>query len=197
MPAHAQMALQNSPFVADKLPDFAQAHLLQYEGYADVETGYTQAEDGSIRIAILTPMPDINPLMWDWWFGWHSRQSNRYKLWHPKSHVSAQWQDASDEIAYIGRNSLITEYLGNDAFTMLIQFKSPTEFGFSHEALKKPNQAVYICACIGHPTLPVNYGYLVHQIRAVAGGAEMRSRFWLGGSHIKLRADGTIANTLL
>ena len=62
-------------------------------GYADVECGYTLEADGSARLAILTPMPQVTPLMWHWWFGWHGDQDNKYKLWHPPAHVSTVWAD--------------------------------------------------------------------------------------------------------
>jgi hypothetical protein len=34
-------------------------------------------------------VPSTLPI--DWWFGWHSDEPQRYKLWHPRAHVHAQW----------------------------------------------------------------------------------------------------------
>ncbi len=56
-----------------------------------------------------------------------------------------------------------------------------------------PTKAVYICAKIGHPKLPVDYGYLVHQVRATGNGSEMRSRFFIGGKYAGVRKKGKLA----
>ena len=189
---HVQYALEHAPFPAGTLPPFSEVTYLENEGYTDMETGYTVEADGSIHTAILTQMPGVTPEMWDWWFGWHGSQDSRYKLWHPKSHVSAVWEDGGEDVAYIGRNSIIEEYIGEEFTDGLIQFKSPTEFGFSFDAVKDPSKAVYICARAGHSKFPIDFGYLVHQIRAVEGGSEMRSRFWMGGKYLHVRREGIL-----
>jgi hypothetical protein len=106
--------------------------------------------------------------------------------------VSAAWEDGGDAISYIGRNSIIEEYIGDEFTDGLIQFKSPTEFGFSFDAIKDPSKAVYICVRVGHAKLPIDFGYLVHQVRAVEGGSEMRSRFWMGGKYMSVRRVGIL-----
>jgi len=189
-----QYVLDNTPFPAGELPPFSEAQYLEAEGYTKLEMGYTDEPDGAAHVAMLTHMPGVTPEMWDWWFGWHGCKDSRYKLWHPKSHVSAVWADGKDDIGYIGRDSLIEEYIGDFFTAAAIQFKAPTEFGFSQDAIKDPSKAVYICARIGHPTLPLDYGYLVHQVRAVEGGSEMRSRFWMGGNYIHIRKAGVMAD---
>jgi len=189
---HVQYALEHAPFPAGTLPPFSEVTYLENEGYTDMETGYTVETDGSVHTAILTQMPGVTPEMWDWWFGWHGSQDSRYKLWHPKSHVSAVWEDGGEDVAYIGRNSIIEEYIGDEFTDGLIQFKSPTEFGFSFDAVKDPSKAVYICARVGHSKFPVDFGYIVHHVRAVEGGSEMRSRFWMGGKYVHVRREGIL-----
>ena len=189
---HVQYALEHAPFPAGALPPFSDVTYMENEGYTDMETGYCVEADGSIHTAILTQMPGVTPEMWDWWFGWHGSQDSRYKLWHPKSHVSAVWEDGGTDIAYIGRNSVIEEYIVDEFTDGLIQFKSPTEFGFSFDAVKDPSKAVYICARVGHSKFPVDFGYIVHQVRAVEGGSEMRSRFWMGGKYVHVRREGIL-----
>lgn len=196
LPAHVQEALEGSPLTPGALPPFADAHQLQEKGYGSVETGYTIEADGSIRVAVLTTMPGVTPQMWDWWFAWHGCSANRYKLWHPGAHIDAHWEDGRNDIVYIGRNSIIEEFIGNEKTKGAVQFKLPTEFGFSHEAVKNLNDVLYICARIGHASLPLDYGYLIHQVRAIEGGAEMRSRFWLGGQNIRVRKEGIVAEAV-
>jgi FAD/FMN-containing dehydrogenase len=189
-----QYVLDNTPFPSGELLPFSEAKYLESDGYTKLEMGYTEEADGAAHVAMLTQMPGVTPEMWDWWFGWHGCKDSRYKLWHPKSHVSAVWEDGKDDVAYVGRTSLIEEYIGDLFTAAAIQFKKPTEFGFSLEATKDPSKAVYICARIGHPSLPIDYGYLVHQVRAIEGGSEMRSRFWMGGKYIHIRKEGVMAD---
>lgn len=185
--------LHGGPAPTGSLPAFTDVTALRKPGYLPVETGYTLESNGDIHVAIHTLMPAVTPAMIDWWFGWHGSKANRYKLWHPKAHLHAEWADGKDDIAYIGRTSLIDEYIGEELLNGAIQFTSPTLLGFTHDDLKDPGQVVYICARVGHATLPVDMGWLVHQVRAVEGGAEMRSRFWMGGPYLQLRKEGVLA----
>lgn len=192
LPSGVQMALLQ-PLDWGTMPDIAEMKTLEHDGYMPVETGYTAHKDGSCMVAVKTDMPGVTPLMWDWWFGWHGSQNSRYKLWHPKAHLSARWEDGNNDICYIGRNSIIQEYIGENLLEAAIQFKSPLEFGFSANSLNHRDKAVYICAKLGHPSLPVDYGYLIHQVRKTAQGSEMRSRFWVGGKYVSLRKKGKLA----
>jgi DAPG hydrolase PhiG domain len=184
--------IKKSPLIAGSLASVNEAKLLSQKGYTSAEIGYTLEADGSARVAVLTAMPNVTPKMWSWWFAWHGSHDNRYKLWHPKAHKSAIWQDGSSEFqSYIGRTSLIEEYIGKNLEKAAIRFFDPSELGLKDDA-----DHVYICARLGYSQFPLDFGYLVHQIRSVEGGAEMRSRFWLGGSHIQLRIKGAIPNFL-
>ena len=196
LPDEVTHALEN-PLAWEALPDITQMAKLEQHGYMTVETGYAVHKDGSSKVAVKTDMPGVTPEMWDWWFGWHGSQDTRYQLWHPNAHVSAQWEDGRNDHCYIGRNSIITEYIGPNLLDAAIQFKSPLEFGFSSDSINHKDQAVYICAKLGHPTWPVDYGYLVHQVRKTATGAEMRSRFWVGGQYISLRKKGKVAEAVV
>lgn len=183
-------ALQHAPLPAGQLPPFENAALLTTAGYGAAETGYTLESDGSLRVAVLTRMPGVTPRMWDWWFGWHGSRADRYKLWHPKAHRSARWKDGRDDLEeYIGRSSLIEEYIGTSMEKATIRFIDPAELGIPP---CDPEQAVFICARIGYSRYPLDFGWLVHQVRVVEGGAEMRSRFWMGGPHIRLRFSGAL-----
>lgn len=188
------VAQVNNPLPWGSLPDLDEMTSLEEAGEMPIETGFSIAEDGSIAVAVKTLMPDTTPEMWDWWFGWHGSEDKRYKLWHPKAHLSAKWEDGRTDNCYIGRNSIIKEYIGKEALDALIQFKSPLEFGFSNDAINHRDKAVYICAKIGHPVLPVDYGYLVHQLRNTANGTEMRSRFWMSGKYVSARKANLINN---
>lgn len=168
---------------------FEDVRHLHNTGYHDLENGYVINSDGSLHVAVLTPMPNVSPEMWDWWFGWHSCEDSRYKLWHPKAHQSAVWADGRDDIAYINRTSNIEEYIGKKLEKAAIQFRSPLELGFSESHIADKTKAVYICARLGYSNFPLDFGWLVHQIRKTEEGAEMRSRFWMGGKYIAIRSE--------
>lgn len=189
--AAIEQAVQRGALVAGKLPPLTEAAALTALGYAEIECGYTQEADGSARLAILTPMPKVTPLMWHWWFGWHGDQDSKYKLWHPLAHVSAVWADGVvGQVEYIGRTSHIQEYIGKTLEKAAIHFVAPTTLGLPEAAVEQ----VFVCARIGFIDLPLDYGWLVHQVRATADGAEMRSRFWIGGEQIKFRADNPLGD---
>ncbi|HMQ46241.1 MAG TPA: hypothetical protein PKA00_02335 [Saprospiraceae bacterium] len=185
IPDSVSRALARSPFPKGTFPDLERVTELQNAGYAAVENGFSLEQDGSLRVAALTPMHRVTPPMLDWWFGWHGSANSRYKLWHPKAHRSARWQDGSDDDThYIGRTSIIEEYIGKKMEKAAIRFIAPTELGL---AIENKDQAVYICARVGYAHFPIDFGWLVHQVRLSANGAEMRSRFWMGGRHIQVR----------
>jgi DAPG hydrolase PhiG domain len=157
-------------------------------GYAQVETGYTVPPGGGIRVFCLTNMPGVTPEMWDWWFGWHGCAAERYKLWHPKAHIDARWADGRIDESYIGRTSLITEYLGPRVVKGGIAFLPPAAMGFDEARLAAQGEVV-ICARVGVPGTPLKGGWLLHQLRPVAGGSEMRSRMWMGGENTAIGDD--------
>jgi hypothetical protein len=162
------------------------------EGDEPVETGFAVHPDGSITVNALTPMPGVTPAMWDWWFGWHGCDDRRYKLWHPRAHLSAQWADGGDDIAYVGRTSHVVEYLGSTLAHAAIRFVPPAELG-----LDLPDGEVAICARTGSSQHPVDLGWLVHHVRPTEGGSEMRSRFWLGGRHTAPRRPNPVLDRVV
>lgn len=169
-------------------PPVEKAGDLTDEGDWPVETGYARTPDMGISVFCLTRMPRVSPRMWDWWFGWHGCEASRYKLWHPKSHVAARWADGKSDERYVGRTSLIVEYLGSELHKAAIGFVRPAEMGVDEDRLARQGE-VAICARVGIPGTPIKAGWLVHHVRPVAGGAEMRSRMWMGGRNAALGAD--------
>ena len=171
------------------------------EGYGPSETGYAIGRDGEIRVAVLTPMPGVTPEMWDWWFGWHGSDSLRYKLWHPRAHLRAAWADDDrgrrGRQRYVGRTSYVDEYIGSTLTRVAIRFLPPGELGFGGPGLEDPRRETVICARVGPRRQPLDIGYLVHHVRRTPDGAEMRSRFWLGGEHISARTSSPLAATVL
>ncbi|MEM0975897.1 MAG: hypothetical protein AAGJ34_00035 [Pseudomonadota bacterium] len=176
-------ALTAGPLASALFPPISLARELMDDGYAPIETGYTFSPDFGSRIHCLTDMPGVTPDMWAWWFGWHGCDGRRYKLWHPLAHVDARWSDGRDDIVYLGRTSVVTEFIGASCFKATISFVDPAILGFDPKALQESG-AVAICARLGEPMIPLKGGWLVHYIRPTSSGSEMRSRFWIGGETV-------------
>lgn len=174
------------------LPDIDQATSNLFGGEAVLEDGFVLTSDGGMRVSVRSAMPGVTPAMVDWWFGWHGDAASKYKLWHPQAHVHVGWREtppagASGRALYIGQTSIVDEYIGSDLIRGAIRFVPPATLGFTDKSLDDDQQATIICARIGLGDAPIDIGYLAHHVRAVPGGSEMRSRFWMGGRHVAWR----------
>lgn len=171
------------------LPDIDGAAQNLFGDAPVLEDGFVLTKDGGMRVSVRTDMPGVTPAMIDWWFGWHGDAAAKYKLWHPQAHVHAEWREtppsgASGRALYVGRTSLVDEYIASDLIRGSIRFVPPASFGFTDPRLNDDRQATIVCARIGLGDAPIDVGYLAHHVRAVPGGSEMRSRFWMGGKHV-------------
>lgn len=198
LPRHVVEALEHGPQAGPTLLAFDDLPTLDNDGYQQTENGYGVMDDGSIQVSVRTHMLGVTPAMWSWWFGWHGSDSRRYKLWHPRAHISAAWQDGDDagrrgSTRYVGRTSLISEYIGSSKLHAAIRFVAPATVGLP----AADDTVVPVCARLGAGDVPVDAGWLVHHIRAIGDGSEMRSRFWLGGPHIALRGGPGVANRIV
>ncbi|HET6732701.1 DAPG hydrolase family protein [Mycobacterium sp.] len=183
LPRHVVEALEHGPQAEPTLLAYDEAASILDGGYHQTENGYGLLRDGGIQVSVRTDMPGVTPAMWSWWFGWHGSDSRRYKLWHPRAHVSVQWGDGRGDGRYVGRTSNIEEYLGSTYAKAAIQFVAPSTLGLG----AVPEDDVAICARLGSGDVPVDVGWFVHHVRPTPAGSEMRSRFWLGGRHIAVR----------
>jgi hypothetical protein len=191
LPGHVVSALSFGPQAGPTLLAFSDVASLLDEGYHQTENGYGAMGDGGTQVSVRTDMPGVTPPMWAWWFGWHGDDPRRYKLWHPRAHVYAEWSGRG--AGYIGRTSFVDEYLGSRFARLAIQFVAPSVLGLD----AGPGDSVTVCARVGSSDIPVDSGWLVHHVRATASGCEMRSRFWLGGPHVALRSGNRIGSRVI
>jgi hypothetical protein len=167
------------------------ADLLVEPGYLPLENGTTRLASGEIFVAVLTEMPGVTGAMFEWWMGWHYMEHQRYKLWHPRAHIAngtAEMRgddpDLSDREKYMTTHR-VTEYVGDSRTAITISFSDPGEC-FSRTADFADNGiTATVYAKVGLQRAPITIARLVHQIREVEGGSEMRSRFWLAKPEIK------------
>ena len=197
LPEHVKEALLTGGQAYELFPLVDHADELLEPGYWPLETGFGLGPDGSVQVFALTQMPNVTPAMWDWWFAWHGSEAQRYKLWHPRAHISSRWADGrSDLNHYIGRTSQVVEYVGPELLSLTIRFVAPASLGLDETRLKRQGE-VAICARGGIAGTPMETGWLIHHLRPVEGGCEMRSRFWLGGNNVRPRGMDNAIGKLL
>lgn len=164
--------------------------------YLKTEVGYCVMEDGTAFVANLTKMPGVTKEMFDWWFAWHGLEPLRYKIWDRDDHfgIETTHRDRLVDSAIPmheriwGVTHSVIEDTGAGAEPLNINFHSPMEMGFNMEMLN--NSEVLSIVCANGDT-----AVMVHSIRSIDCGIELRSRFWLGYNMVqqkplKLIPDG-------
>ena len=203
LPEHVRVALAHGPEASELGLHVAEANQLLEPGYLPLETGYTRLDNGQILVAVLTKMPGVNGKMIDWWFGWEAQESQRYKLWHPRSHVAARSKkmngddpNLSDREKYLDNPNFVTEYVGHAALDFEITFSGPSVYFLDESRFEAAKIGTAICAKAGFAGTPLSFGLLIHLIRETDDGCEMRSRFWLGSVEIKGLPTKSILNRI-
>ena len=132
LPQKAKETLSNDVINSDFL-DFRNAkEVSQGSIYQD---GIYRNNSNQVLVKCSTVMKGVTPKMVDWWFAWHMSKSERYKLWHPRDHISAELKEdrssfKSDKEKYIGVDSYVKEFIGKELNELCISFSEPSSFGF-------------------------------------------------------------------
>ncbi len=197
--SQVQQAILHGAEASDLGFTIDRADRLKAPGYLPLENGWTTLTSGQVFVAVLTRMPGVTGAMFEWWMGWHYMENQRYKLWHPRAHVANGTKDMrgddpdlSDREKYMTTHH-VTEFIGDHCEDITITFQDPDLFFADTSDFLARDITATVCGKVGLQHAPVNVGYLIHQIREVEGGSEMRSRFWLGKPELKgLRPDGRI-----
>ncbi len=160
-------------------------------GYLPVERGYCVMPDGSAFVAGLTKMPGVTAEMLDWWFAWHGLEGLRYAIWdrddHYDIHVAPQdlQRRLNPKLSLRERNwnttDVVTEDIGTGSVLLDISFVSPDDYGYDREAFSK-GALTAISANSGIHESGSRLVTFTHVARAIPGGVELRSRFWIGWS---------------
>jgi len=182
----AKYAAVALPFDMEKAHAIQDMNKLFDEGYLDMELGYCNLPDGTGVLANITQMPGVTPEMFDWWFAWHGVAPMRYKIWNPQQHYSCQTRNMDKALdksltmkeRYWDTVHDVYEDVGNGPQPVVINFRNPVDVGFDPEKLKDFKGTI---VCAGNEKSPT---IMVHFIRPVEGGCELRSRFWIGYSAI-------------
>lgn len=157
-------------------------------GYHAVETGYCELADGTAYVASLVPLPGVSGEMYQWWFWWHSLESERYTLWYPHNHVSVEPQNRevlvrpglAHEQRYVGTTHHVGEYIGKDFLRVAIRFVHPTELGLDTSRFAAAGIVGHACARVMVLGTGVEAVTMIHLARQTERGIEQRSRYWIG-----------------
>lgn len=147
------------------------------------ETGWCpQLDDGSGFVAVRTPMPLVTGEMVDWWFDWHPRDAARYRAWHPLAHADNRCDPPSSAGAkpFWGAVHHPVEDVGTGMRRVRIEFRAPTELGFSSDCLGLPEVATVVGGYAGDEKLRLAHTVMAHVFLNEGEGVVLRSAFWLG-----------------
>ena len=180
LPQKAKETLSNDVINSDFL-DFRNAK--EVSTGSIYQDGIYRNNSNQVLVKCSTVMKGVTPKMVDWWFAWHMSKSERYKLWHPRDHISAELKEdrssfKSDKEKYIGVDSYVKEYIGKELNELCISFSEPASFGFIDLNV---NEETAICAHVrdlkrGLSVASINH----HAVQKEEGFSLMHSTFWLG-----------------
>ena len=150
------------------------------------ETGFSRFPDGSFLVAMTCPMPGVTPEMVRWWFGWHPRQSLRYRIWFPGEHYGitaarrSRARDAETRPEFQPDVHYPVERIGRLILPLKIAFVSPESFGFSPSLMRENDIPLIVCGHVGAVYGLVPHTEMAHIFRQTEDGLMLVSRFWLG-----------------
>jgi hypothetical protein len=190
-PLEAYNALANGPIDSAKALPVQNRNDLLNPGYLPAERGWCMMPDGTGFVAGLTQMPGVTADMIDWWFAWHGLEGLRYAIWDPDDHKDIRVAPADLErrldrnLSWQERNwrttDVVTEDVGTGMLVLDISFMSPEHFGYDMERFAAGGRTA-VNANLGLHEPPSRLVCFTHQVREIAGGIELRSRFWIGWS---------------
>ncbi|HEU4944892.1 MAG TPA: hypothetical protein VFT10_06985 [Solirubrobacterales bacterium] len=149
-----------------------------------VETGWCFLPDRAGYVAVRTTMPGVTGEMVEWWFDWHPRDPDRYRLWHPRAHFGNSIEPAATPGAkpHWGAVHHPVEDVGTGVEHVRIAFAPPTAIGFSTDALEDAGVATIVCGYVGDDRRRLRHSAMAHVFLAVPDGVVLRSHFWLGAA---------------
>lgn len=176
------VALNSGPMSPSDILQWDDRLDLSNPGYQNVENGWCTLEDGSGYVAVKTFFPGSTAEMLDWWFTWAQKKEHiRYKIWYPGAHYSMAdiptpgSPDYPNTKSSWGRTRFPVEDVGLGVSQIRLDFVPPSEFGFETE----PDSSSIVTVRVGLPNGLFKHTDMIHYVRPVQGGVEMRSRFWM------------------
>lgn len=198
-PPANRLEVMKAPMDPSKVLPIENINDLLDPGYHEVESGWCIMDNGAAYIANHTPMPGVTVEMINWWFAWHGLEDLRYKIWWPQGHFGVTVEDRDREKILDPDRPLtqkfqgITHYVienvgGPCAEKIAISFMTPEDLGFDMDRFKAPAVGTIVGAngvslmLDPPPGIPnqKSPAVMMHFVREVDGGIELRTRFWMG-----------------
>jgi phloretin hydrolase len=178
-------SIQHHSYPCEQALELENLNDLLLPGYLPMENGYCRMPDGSLFVAVRTEFPTATDPMFDWWFAWHAQEPFRYRIWYPECHfdvkVNVLQPPSLNQPAYWNTIHYPVEDIGLGRETLSIHFVPPAEFCFDVSRFAEANIVTAICGLVGSVDKHLKQqAYMCHLVRRIAGGYEMRSRFWIG-----------------
>lgn len=174
--------LNNGPLPSGDALKWEDRERLIEPGYLGGENGWAKFDDGSAYVAVKTFFPGATAEMIDWWFEWAQREEAiRYKIWYPGAHYDMSQASTPNAPTYKnpkpfwGKSRFPVEDVGVGVSQLRLDFVSPSELGFD----KLPEYSTMLAVRVGLPNGLLKTTDMIHYVRPVEGGVEMRSRFWI------------------
>ncbi|NHI94103.1 MAG: phloretin hydrolase [Candidatus Lokiarchaeota archaeon] len=111
----------------------------------------------------------ITPEMLDWWWD-NINDTERYKLWHPKSHKYFEWE--SNPNKHAGKIQIVLENIGRITTKLRIRWEDPDQI-----PIKTDYQHVLAGSILDDKNVP--FSWLSHEYESINEGTKMRSTFRL------------------
>jgi hypothetical protein len=149
-----------------------------------VETGWCFTPERIGYVAVRTEMPGVTAEMVEWWFDWHPRDPDRYRIWHPAAHLDNSLEEPAVAGAkrHWGATHHPVEDVGTGVEHVRIAFQPPSAIGFSNDVLDDPNVATIVCGYVGDDRRRLRHSAMAHVFLAGPDGVVLRSHFWLGAA---------------
>jgi len=198
-PPPERLAAMDKPIDSSKALPIENLNDLLNPGYFEIEAGWCLLPNGAGYVANYTPMPGVTVDMFNWWFAWHGLEDLRYKIWWPDGHFAVSLKDRDRAKVLDPNRSMLQKVQGITHFVIentggpcaekiAISFKAPEEVGFDMSRFKSPNVGTVVTAngaalmLNPPPGVPRHKApaLMIHFIREIQGGVELRTRFWLG-----------------
>lgn len=181
-------ALESGPIDAAAALPLSQIDRLTDPAPLPAETGWCMLPDGVGYVAVRTEMPMVSGEMIDWWFEWHPREELRYRIWFPPAHSSNRFVQRTGAEggakALWGMTHFPVEDIGLGTQHLRIEFRRPTELGFTTDGPGRPEVATIVCGIAGDPRMRARHTVMAHVFlrRPEGEGLVLRSRFWIGAA---------------
>lgn len=129
-----------------------------------------ESKSETVDLIVEHELQGVTPEMIDWWWD-HIDNTECYKLWHPKDHISFEWEVPPIKHGHVGAIQIVVEKIGETPpVKMRIRWEDPSSVPIS-----TTYSHVLAASIIGYDDKPLVW--LVHEYEAEFYGTRMRSTF--------------------